>query len=441
MNQTTLIERLREAGVVGAGGAGFPAHVKWKAQGDTVIANGAECEPLLHKDGELMQHFAAQVIEGLEWAARATGAQRKCVGIKAKKQEAIAALQKVAPKRGVELSLLGDYYPTGDEFVLVYEVTGRLIPPAGLPLEIGVVVNNVESLYNAARAMDGQPVTRKFLTVAGAVAKPSTFYAPLGVTFRELIAAAGGATVDRYAIFVGGVMMGRLTRDADEPVTKTTTGFILLPEEHHLVERMSKPTKAMHRIGQSACDQCSYCTEFCPRYLLGYDVQPHKVMRSLGFSMMTSDFWSKWGDLCCGCGLCTLYACPEELYPKEACDAAKARMRALGVRWRGTSLEVKPHPMNASRRVPLKKLEEHLDLLRYDRPAPFVPRPWSPHQVRLLLKQHAGTPATPLVKKGDRVREGQKIADVPPDQLGAPIHASMSGRVAAVTDAEIVLEG
>jgi len=440
MDSIAIVERIRGGGVVGAGGAGFPTYVKWRSSVDTVIANGAECEPLLHKDGAVMEHFAPQVVQGLLWAAQATGAERKVVGLKAKKKEAIAALEPVATEQGVELCLLGDYYPTGDEFVLVHEVTGRLIPPAGLPLQVGVVVNNVESLFNAARAMEGHPVTRKFLTVAGAVARPATFWVPLGISFQEVIEAAGGPTVERWAIFVGGVMMGRLTWDAQEPVTKTTTGLIVLPAEHHLVERMSLPIAAMNRIGKSACDQCSYCTEFCPRYLLGYDVQPHKVMRSLGFSIVSSDFWSKWGYLCCGCGLCTLYACPEELYPKEACDQAKERMREMGLRWLGPSVEVKPHPMHEARRVPLRKLEEHLDLLRYERPAPWVEREWTPQQVRLPLKQHTGVPARPLVQEGEKVREGQKIADVPADQLGVPLHASIAGRVRSVSETEILLE-
>jgi len=432
--------RLREAGVVGAGGAGFPVHVKWAARVDTVIANGAECEPLLHKDAEIIENFAAEVLDGLRMAAAATGAERLCFGIKAKKKKAIAEIEKHGPSRGVELSLLGDYYPTGDEFELVHAVTGRLIPPAGLPLQVGVVVNNVESLLNAALAEAGKPVTDKFVTIAGAVKRPTTFRIPLGVSFGEAIAAAGGVTVERPAIFVGGVMMGRLTRDLAEPITKTTTGLIVLPEEHHLVERMTRPIGAKNRIGKSACDQCSYCTEFCPRYLLGYDVQPHKVMRTLGFSALGSDFWSKWGDLCCACGLCTLYACPEELYPKEACDQAKARMRQLGEKWRGPDVPLRTHPMAEGRRVPLKKLEQKLGILSYEQPAPFDGREWSPARVRILMKQHAGAPAAPIVGPGARVAAGQKIADVRQDQLGVPLHASIAGRVTSANENEIVVE-
>ena len=120
---------------------------------------------------------------------------------------------------------------------------------------------------------------------------------------------------------------------------------------------MLRPKPAMHRIGKSACDQCSYCTEFCPRYLLGYDVQPHKVMRTLGFTASGRENWSKWADLCCACGLCTLYSCPEDLYPKEACDQAKADRKEGGLeRWLGPAGEIKAHPMESGRHVPIKAL-------------------------------------------------------------------------------------
>ena len=127
--------------------------------------------------------------------------------------------------------------------------------------------------------------------------------------------------------------MGQLSRDLEECVTKTTGGLIVLPGDHSLIQRKERPEPAMHQIGKSACDQCSYCTELCPRYLLGYDVQPHKVMRSLVFSLAGEEFWSEYGLLCCECSLCTLYACPEDLYPREACQQAK---RLSTVKGQGT---------------------------------------------------------------------------------------------------------
>ncbi|HYW74869.1 MAG TPA: SLBB domain-containing protein, partial [Pyrinomonadaceae bacterium] len=262
-------ELIRNAGVVGAGGAGFPAHVKANAQVEYIIANGAECEPLLHKDFELMLHYPERVVHGVQLLLQATGAREGIIGVKDKNQRAIDALSAAINQSNIRLHTLGDFYPSGDEYILVYEATGRLIPPQGLPLDVGIVVNNVETLYNISAAADGAPVIEKFITVAGAVNTPVTFVAPIGMSYRDAIATAGGASIAEFAVFVSGIMMGKLEFDLDHPITKTCAGLIVLPTDHTLVERKGKPEAVMHHIGKSACDQCSYCTELCPRYTLG----------------------------------------------------------------------------------------------------------------------------------------------------------------------------
>jgi Na+-translocating ferredoxin:NAD+ oxidoreductase RnfC subunit len=430
-----LSDVVREAGVVGAGGAGFPTHKKLEATVDYVVANGAECEPLLHKDAELMAKNADDIVRGVCLVMEATNAKHGFVGLKAKHAEAVAALDRARQGTPVQLHLLGDYYPTGDEFVLVHAVTGRLIPAGGIPLQVGCVVHNVESLLNIVRATQGIPVTRKTLTVTGEVRNPCSLDVPLGVSFREVIESVGGATVGDFATFVGGTMMGSVTRNLDQPVTKTTGGLILLPPEHRLVTRRELPERSQRRIGKSACDQCSYCTEMCPRYLLGYDVQPHKVMRGLGFTASGSEMWSKWADLCCACGLCTQYACPEDLFPKEACDRARADRRDAKLpRWLGPTPEIKPHAMADGRHIPLKALIRKLGLDEYDVDAPWTTVRWDPKRVRLPLRQHVGQPALPVVEVGQRVETGQLVAEIPPNALGARVHASIGGTVRSVSD-------
>lgn len=430
----SLADQVRAAGVVGAGGAGFPAHVKAGSQVEFIVANGAECEPLMHKDAELMEQHADRVIAGVGALVEATGAREGIIGVKGKHAEAIQALEAHLPGSGIRLHVLEDFYPTGDEYVLVYEVTGRLIPPGGIPLDVGVVVQNVETLYNIDRAREERPVTHKFLTLAGAVREPVSCAVPVGVTFREVLQAAGGATTEDVALLVGGAMMGWLTRDLEQHVTKTTGGLIVLPGDHSLVQRRERPERVMHQIGKSACDQCSYCTEMCPRFLLGYNVQPHKVMRSLGFSMGGEDFWSEYGVLCCECGLCTLYACPEDLYPREACQQSKRLSREKGFSWPGKGTlsgteEVKPHPLYSSRHVPLKQLVQRLGLTQYDLPASLVDAKLEPEQVRLPLSQHIGAPAEAVVRPGQRVAAGDVVGEIPAGQLGARIHASIGGTV------------
>lgn len=426
-----ISEQIRAAGVVGAGGAGFPAHVKAGATVEFIIANGAECEPLLHKDLELMLHYPQRVVDGVKLLMQATGSSTGIIGVKEKNKTAIEVLTSAIDDQRIQLHTLGDFYPSGDEYILVYEATGRLIPPQGLPLDVGIVVNNVETLYNISAAFEGTPVIEKFMTVSGAVNKPITFVAPVGLSYRDAIAVAGGASVDSFAVFVSGIMMGKLEFDLDLPITKTCAGLIVLPLDHTLVQRKSQPVEAMHRIGKSACDQCSYCTELCPRYTLGYDVQPHKVMRSLSFTATGEDIWNQYAQLCCGCGLCTLYACPEYLFPKEACDKGRQDLREKGIKWDGPR-EVSPHPMYEYRRTPLKQLIQRLGIGEYDRPAPFQAIDCRPASVSLPVSQHIGVPAQPVVSVGQSVRRGELIADIPPAKLGARLHASISGIVRAV---------
>ena len=447
LTASEITTRSRCAGVVGAGGGGFPLHAKLSRRPDsptvdTVIANGAECEPLLHKDAELMAHHAAQIVEGLQLAMAAVGAHHGILGLKSKHIAAIAAFGPLLPGTGIDLHELGDFYPTGDEYILVYETTGRLIPSAGLPLDVGCIVSNVESLYNLAAASRGNPVIRKMVTVAGAVAQPFTGWVPIGVDLAWLIEQADGATSEDVVYYVGGVMMGKLEHDSSLPVTKTTAGVIVLPGDHHLVQRAETPVAAKHRIGKSACDQCSYCTELCPRYLLGHDLEPHKVMRGLLFSLEGEDTWNHWGTLCCECGLCTLLACPEDLFPREACQQAKADLLPQGrgrLGPRETPVPIQPHPMYESRHTPLKQLVQRLGLTPFDTPSPLRDPDAIPAQFVLPLKQHAGAPAVPCVTVGQRVQQGALIADVGETALGAPLHAPAAGTVRAIDDTQIVL--
>ena len=434
-----LVEQVKQAGVVGAGGGGFPTHVKLAAKADTIIANGAECEPLLHKDAVIMEEEAAALVRGMVLAKEAVGAKDAVIGIKAKKKHAVEAVEQACRGTDVRVQLLGDYYPAGDEYDLVYEVTGRLIPPAGIPIQVGVVVNNVETFVNVAAAAQGKPVTHKMLTIAGAVRSPATLKVPLGTTYRAGLEAVGGLTTNDPVLCIGGLMMGQTTDDLDTPITKTATGVVILSRDHHVMERKLKPNNVQAKIGKSACDQCRYCTEYCPRFLLGYAVEPHQVMRSLAFTATGAEYWNEWASLCCSCGLCTLYACPEELYPKEACDDSKAELRRANFKWTGPA-PTKAHAMRDGRHVPIKTLTKKLHVEQYDLPAPLWTGRLEPSRLLLPLKQSAGSPCLPKVKAGDRVAAGQLVGEPAPDALGANLHAPVAATVREVTDTTILLE-
>jgi Na+-translocating ferredoxin:NAD+ oxidoreductase RnfC subunit len=426
-----LSQKLKQMGVVGAGGAGFPTYVKAQANVEFVIANGAECEPLIHKDLELMKHYPEKIVHGMKLMMEATNARKGKFGIKEKHFDAIESISKHIKNTAIDFTFLGDFYPSGDEYEVVYAATGRLIPPAGIPLQVGCVVNNVETLYNISNAVEDKPVTKKIISISGEVKNPKAFWVPIGTKFKDLIDLAGGSTVREYAIIVSGLMMGSITFDENEVVTKTTAGLIILPKEHFLVTRKTQPPENRNRIGKSACDQCSYCTEFCPRYLLGYEVMPHKVMRSLGFTLTGEAIWNQWAELCCACGLCTLYACPEDLFPKEACDKAKYDMRLAGIKFTQTK-PVVVHPMKDARRVPQLQLRRRLKIEQYEVETPFEEIDFVPDEVKIKLQQHIGKPAKPIVSVGDFVKENQVIGIVDENELGAYVHSSIDGKVVEV---------
>ena len=435
VNQKVLtIDRIQELGIVGAGGAGFPSAVKLKSRVKTVIVNGAECEPLLHKDKELMHHHAPAMLRGLRIAMECTDASEGVIGVKNKYKEIIESLGAQAPS-GVRVFPLSDSYPAGDEFILVHDVTGRVIPPGGLPRDVDTVVVNVETLVNIG--LD-HPVTHKYLTVAGAVANPVTLRVPAGMSIGEVIQAAGGATVPDFEVLVGGVMMAKLADRLDEPVLKTTGGLVVLPAFHPLILRYKGTWKQIERIGRSACDQCRFCTELCPRYLLGHPIEPHRAMQALGFTG-TKDPMIAGTLYCCECNLCTLFSCPEDLDPKNVCVQGKPVAREKKLFWAGQAEEIQAHPLGDSRRIPTRRLMLKLGLTDFHNTGPLDERPLSPRRVELPLKQHAGVASAPMVRAGERVRTGDLLAAPPEGALGARIHASIDGIVRGV-DGSVVIE-
>lgn len=436
------VEQIFEAGVVGAGGAGFPTHVKLSGHADTVLINAAECEPLLHKDKEILRDFTEDVLAGLQIAMGLVGAERGVIGIKGKYHDVIEKLERLVPPN-VDIVALPDAYPSGDEFILVYEALGRVIPPGGIPLHVGAVVINVETARNVALAAS-QPVTEKYLTVAGAVQEPVTVCVPIGVTLAECLELAGGPTTPRPQLMVGGVMMGYLEENPQALVDKTTGGIIVLPEDHVVIRRRRRDWTQIARIGRSACDQCSFCTELCPRWLLGHPIEPHRAMRSLGFNLV-GEANVLGTAFCCECNLCSLYSCPEDLDPKNVCAQNKRRLLAEKRRWENPPfLPERAERLLKNRRAPTARLMRKLGLTAYPNVGPLVPRTVRPTRVGIKLKQHVGAPCEPTVSVGEKVERGQVVGRPPQANgkpaLGAPVHASIGGRVVAISDGVVWIE-
>ena len=436
-----IVEQVRDAGVVGAGGAGFPAHVKLSARAEVVIANGAECEPLLCVDKVLMQHRAQRVVRGLRLAMEASGAQRGVIATKGHYREGVAALRAaLGDESRISLYLLAGYYPSGDEKSMIYEATGQVVPSGKLPLDVGCVVCNIGTLIGIADAAEGVPVTAKMVTIGGDVPSPVTVEAPVGAGIRALLPLSGFTGDEgEYALIVGGPCMGALAESWDAPIAKTTGGLLLLKRDHPLVVRRLLSVERQAKLARAVCCQCSFCTQMCPRNALGLRVEPHKAMRAFvtGKGALLGDPRSVLA--CSSCGLCTNYACNFGLTPDRVMDALKAEFGKAGIR-PVPEEDIRVDPFVALKRVPVKRLIARMGLAEFDRPAPFAQARIAPDTVRLLLRQAVGRPSRPVVQKGARVRRGEVVAVIPEDALGAVLHASIDGTVTGVDDAMIEIE-
>lgn len=443
--RANLTEQIFSAGVVGCGGAGFPTHMKIRGQVEDFIVNGVECEPLLRTDRYIMAHHARELVEAVAAIGSFLEAKRCTIGVKRAYTAQVEALKDAIRETGaaVRLHLLESFYPAGDEQVLVREVTGRTVPPGGIPLAVGAVVDNAATVLAIHDAMAGKPLTDKYLSVAGRVPKPSVLHVPVGTSFAECVALAGGELGEGDFVVAGGPMMGRpmtWERARREVVTKTTSGILVLPADGPHAQRYALSVEKMLNRARSACIQCSYCTQLCPRYLLGHPLRPNRIMRKLAMSPigeLLEDEDVKAAQLCCECGVCELYACPMGLAPRRVNQLVKGELAKAGVRSRFSGGPEDPD--REVRKVPTKKAAARAGVLAYYDWEPGEAVEHTPRRVEIPLKMHIGAPSQPVVAAGDRVERGQLIARCPEGALGAQIHASLTGVVTAVGD-RIVIE-
>ncbi|MBS7338649.1 MAG: 4Fe-4S dicluster domain-containing protein [Suilimivivens sp.] len=431
---------LRLSGIVGAGGAGFPTYAKLDKRAETIIMNCAECEPLLKLHRQLLEKKAYEIVRTFHMLAKCVGAREAIIGVKRTYTKTIAALMAVIGEYPeIRLGLLDEVYPAGDEVVLIYEVTGKVIRPGGLPIESGVAVFNVETVYNIYKAVEqGKPVDDKFISVVGEVKEPVTIRVPIGCTVEEVVQAAGGAVIDNPVYFIGGPMMGYIGSET-MPVTKTTNAVLVLPEEHMLVQRKRRKASIDLKRAAAACCQCTMCTDLCPRHLLGHPIEPHKFMRAATCKdIQNTDIFLN-TMFCSSCGLCENYSCMQGLSPRSLISDYKSGLRAKGVKASENVEATSVDEARQFRKVPMERLMARLDLTRYNNPAPLVEKELPIKRVKLLLSQHIGAPAVPNVKKGDVVERGQMLA-TPAEGLSVAVHASIDGKIIEVTEKYVIIE-
>jgi Na+-translocating ferredoxin:NAD+ oxidoreductase RnfC subunit len=280
--------------------------------------------------------------------------------------------------------------------------------------------------------VNNENVTTKFITIAGLVNKPITVEVPIGVTVKSLIAMAGGFSTDDNVMIMGGPMTGKLCSIYDI-VTKTTKAILVLPPTCPPITKRQSTTKHNLKIAMSVCSQCSMCTNLCPRNLLGASIKPNEFMRAIasGVTYNVEPFLDTF--YCVSCGLCEMYSCYQGLSPRRLIDDYKSGLRAKGVK-----PPDKPNkPVNRLReelKVPEHRLINRLGLAKFDIPAPMASSEVEVNEVKLLFSQSIGAPCITTVKVGDQVTKGQIVGQPPEGALGVCLHASIDGKVAAVTD-------
>lgn len=306
-----IIERIKLAGVCGMGGASFPTYVKLSPPPDkkidTLIINGVECEPYLTADHRLMLENPDDIILGMDIMAYALGVQRSLIGIEVNKPDAIRVME----EKGRQVLPLKVSYPQGAEKQLIDAAVGREVPSGGLPMDIGVVVQNVGTAAAVARAVrDGEPSLRRIITVTGGgVVSPGNYDACVGTLFTQLIEESGGYTEDVERLVSGGPMMGISLFTDEVPVTKGTSGVLALtPAEAREAE-------------EGPCIRCGKCVDACPLRLT-----PNLIAQAS--ENMRWDLAEEFGALdCMACGTCS-YVCPAGRYLvhyiKKAQDAIRS---------------------------------------------------------------------------------------------------------------------
>lgn len=315
LSKEELLKVIRERGIVGLGGATFPTHIKLNPPKgiDTLIINGAECEPYLNNDNRLMQENPQDIIEGIKMAMHIVNAERAMIGIEENKPKAIEAMRKCIGKgSGVGVEVLKTKYPQGGEKQLIKALTKRTVPSQKLPSEVGVVVLNVHtvmSLYNGV--VKGMPLTERLITVAGkGIANPRNLWVPIGTSFIEVLNYCGYNKSITEKLVLGGPLMGIAQESEDSVVVKGTTGLLALTEGEIRPEKREE------------CISCAKCIDVCPMKLMPVIFERNynkgKIEKNMEYNVMD----------CIECGACT-FICPANRPLNKAIRLSKEKIRSL----------------------------------------------------------------------------------------------------------------
>ncbi|QRN86333.1 electron transport complex subunit RsxC [Clostridia bacterium] len=297
-----IVKKVLDAGIVGLGGAAFPTHVKYTPPENTkidyVILNGIECEPFITADHRLMLEYPESIVKGLGYILKATGAKRGIVAIEDNKMNAIKILTDCCEKYdNIDVVVCAEKYPQGGEKQLIYATTHREVPVGGLPLDVGVIVNNVGTAKAVCDAVENNmPLIERMVTVSGtSVDTPANYIARIGTLFSDLIEQSGGYTEENNKILSGGLMMGKSMYSDDVPITKGTSAILVLKDEG------IQPPK------EHTCVRCAKCIDVCPAFL-----EPTRLAVLTKLNEFTRLDEEQSIMSCIECGSCS-YVCPANI--------------------------------------------------------------------------------------------------------------------------------
>lgn len=439
--QTKLVELMKQASVVGAGGAGFPSYAKIADGADTLVVNAAECEPLTYTDLTLMRHHMPEIIRGVEIVLSETGMERGIVGMKTHTGKELGYTDGQVLGKNVTVCLLPDVYPMGDEISLIYETTGRLVQPGALPITQHVIVYNAETVYNIYRAVtEGAPVTEKWLSIGGDLKQGYIVRVPIGMRISELFEKLGITIPEGHVLIDGGPSMGKIIPLSGSVIRKTTKGLLILPDNIPAVVNQNRSPDEQRKIASSVCCQCSRCTELCPRHMLGYPIEPHRMVRSSVSIAKDDPILIQTAQVCCSCGICSVAACCQGISPRAVINEYKGILAKNRVRFNANGKIYHPHPDRENRMMSSERWKELLGVKRFDKEGKFLPDLMGAKEVVIPMSMHIGAPSVPAVNVGDHVTAGQMIAGAAEGALSVPQYASVTGKVSFADAKQIIIQ-
>lgn len=428
---------MQNAGIVGAGGAGFPSYAKLAEGADLLLINGSECEPLLYTDYIILKNELSMVLAGISEVLSHTGIPSAMVAIKAHTAKRLGMNDGERLASKISVKVLPDVYPIGDEIGLIYESTGRLVKPGKLPITQGVIVYNVETMYDLGRAVRfNKCVTEKWLTVGGAVKNPTVIKAPIGTRVTDILRELNIELDEDCTVLDGGPSMGKIINPNTYAIGKTTKGILILPNDTEAIRSKKMNVKMAIARAETACCQCTRCTDMCPRHLLGYPLEPHKMVRTAMGAVEAMPDMVLSATLCCGCGICESLACSQGISPRAVIANYKELLAKNKLRF-DLPGEYNVKSEREYRMIPSEKWISTLGITKFDKVADFGKEINSINRVEIPLTRHIGVPSVPVVNDGDFVNEGDLIA-CEGNGLSLPQHASISGTVTLGNDKIII---